>query len=180
MARFGRFLARDLGIIAVVAVLWFWFAGASAGEGLLPDLVGLILGLGFGISVFLLHEWGHLLGALATGSAVQAPERLNSTYLFSFDSKRNSRRQFLIMSFSGFVVTGLAVWCALGPLDEPLQAARVARGMIAFLASLTLFIEFPLVIWSVLASSLPPVETFAVKAFSQMEYTCRGDPCPGK
>ena len=161
MGRFAKFAVRDAGIIGLVAGLWFGLAGFSSGSSLVGDLVGLVLGLGFGAGVFLLHEWGHLIGALATGSVVQAPDRLNSAYLFSYDSKLNSRHQFVVMSLSGFVVTGLAVWCALGPLAEPLQAARVARGAIAFLASLTLFIEVPLVIWALVAPSLPPVETFA-------------------
>ncbi len=164
MGPFWKFAARDAIVLAVVAALWFWFAPFSNGVGLRSDLVGVVLGVGFGIGVFLLHEWGHLLGALATGSRVHPPDRLGSGYLFSFDSGANSRRQFLIMSFSGFVVTGLAVWCALGPLDLPLLAARVARGAIAFLASLTLFIEFPLVLYSLVASSLPPVETFPPRA----------------
>jgi hypothetical protein len=114
----------------------------------------------------LLHEWGHLLGALATRSRVLPPDRLGSGYLFSFDSRTNSRSQFLVMSFSGFVVTGLAIVCALGPLDEPLLASRVARGAIAFLASLTVFIEFPLVIYSLVTSRLPPIEVFETRTES--------------
>lgn len=160
MAGFWKFAVRDALIFSVVGVLWTTFVHLSAGTGLWSDLAGLLLGLGFGACVFLLHEWGHLLGGLATGSTMHAPERLTSRYLFSFDSRHNTRKQFLAMSFGGFVVTGLAVWCAYGALSEPLQAARVARGVIMFLATLTVLLEFPLVIWSLVASSIPPVETF--------------------
>ena len=161
MQSFSRFLARDLLILLLVAALWWAFADLSLGKGLLSDFVGLILGVGLGVCVFLVHEWGHLLGALGTGSQVFAPKSLQSVYLFSFDSKNNTRRQFLIMSISGFAVTGLALVCAYGPLDGPMQASRVARGAIAVLASLTLFIEFPIAIWSIFSPSLPPVETFS-------------------
>jgi hypothetical protein len=166
MSAFGRFAARDAAIIAIVALAWWMLVSVSAGEGLLADLVGVVLGLGFGLCTFLLHEWGHLLGALATRSRVLPPDRLGSGYLFSFDSQANSRSQFLVMSFSGFVVTGLAIVCALGPLHEPLLAARVARGAIAFLASLTVFIEFPLVIYSLVTSRLPPIEVFEARTES--------------
>jgi len=73
------------------------------------------------------------------------------------------------MSLSGFVVTGLAIAVALGPLAEPLQSARVARGAIAFLASLTLFIEIPLLLFSLVSSKLPPVETFQSDHGSSLE-----------
>lgn len=169
MQPFWKFALRDTGLIFVTVVLWWALAGATAGPGLLSDLLGLILGLAFGVSVFLLHEWGHWLGAVWSKSRIQPPEQLSSVYLFSYDSKTNSRKQFLTMSLCGFVVTGLAVAIAYGPLAEPLQAARVARGAIAFLASLTLFLEIPILVFSLFSSNLPPVETFKVTPASQAE-----------
>ena len=160
MGLFVKFAFRDLGIIAATGVLWWGWADATGDSGLLSDLVGLLLGLAFGGSVFLIHEWGHWLGAVWGRSDIQAPASLRSFYLFSYNSKTNNRKQFLIMSLSGFVVTGLAIAVALGPLDQPLQAARVARGSIAFLASLTLFIEIPLLVFALISDKLPPVETF--------------------
>ena len=160
MDRFWKLAARDIVFLSVVTLAWWGFADFTAGGGLISDLLGLILGLAFGVSVFLLHEWGHWLGATLSGSRVHAPQHLSSVYLFSFDSHANSKRQFIIMSLSGFLVTGAALGLAYGPLGEPLQAARVARGSIAFLASLTLFIEVPILIWSLFSQKLPPVETF--------------------
>ena len=98
---FGKLAVRDLAIVAATAALWWALVHTTVGSGMLADFNGLLLGLAFGACVFLAHEWGHLLGALATSSVVQAPTRLSSVYLFSYDSKRNTRRQFLIMSFSG-------------------------------------------------------------------------------
>ena len=82
-------------------------------------------------------------------------------YLFSFDTQRNSRSQFLVMSVGGFIVTGLALVFAYQALPDGLQATRVARGAILFLASLTVFLEFPLVLLSFIRpNALPPVEVF--------------------
>jgi len=156
---FWKLAARDALILALVAAAWRLFSGLSAGDGAVGDLTGLILGLGVGVGVFLLHEWGHLLGAMASGSAFRLPDRLRSIHLFSFDSRRNSRGQFLVMSFSGFLVTGVAVWFGYVALPDSLLASRVARGAIVFLTSLTVLIEFPLVFWSLLSPTLPPVET---------------------
>lgn len=169
MPIFLKFALRDLALIATTALLWWAFADATAGPGLVSDLLGLILGLAFGVSVFLLHEWGHWLGAFWGKSDIQAPASLQSFYLFSYNSKTNSRKQFLAMSLCGFVVTAVAVAVALGPLAEPLQSARVARGAIAFLASLTLFIEIPLLLFSLVSSKLPPVETFQSDSGTRFE-----------
>jgi hypothetical protein len=163
-AMFGKMAARDAVILATVATGWALVAPLSAGSGPVADLSGLVLGLGIGAGAFLLHEWGHLLGGLAMRSTVRAPESLRSVYLFSFDSKKNSRQQFLVMSFSGFAVTALAVWFAYGLLPGELLATRVARGAIALLTSLTVFLEIPIVIVSLLRrSALPPVEVFPVE-----------------
>jgi len=159
---FAKLAVRDALIVTAVSALWLWAAEASSGTGMLADFVGLLLGLGVGVCVFLLHEWGHLLGAFATRSVVRAPASLQGAYLFSYDSKQNSRPQFLVMSFAGFAVTGAALWFGYRVLPDPLLATRVARGAIVALASLTVFIEFPIVIVSLLRpSALPPVEVFA-------------------
>lgn len=155
---------RDLGIVLTASLAWRYGAHLSAGTGPVADVTGVLLGLALGVCAFVAHEWGHFLGALAGGSVVYPPRGVASVYLFSFDSKRNSRRQFLVMSFSGFAVTAAAVWVTQALLPDGLLATRVARGAILFLASLTVLFEIPLVLWAVLVGSLPPVETFAAPA----------------
>lgn len=157
---FLKFAARDLVFVTVAVVLWQQAAHLSAGSGMLSDLVGVVLGLLLGACAFVLHEWGHFIGALAARSAVRPPEHLRSIYLFSFDSRLNSRRQFLIMSVGGFIVTGGAVWLSSVLLPDEQLASRVARGVVLFLAFLGVFIELPLVFWALLRPTLPPVETF--------------------
>lgn len=158
---FAKLLLRDLLIAGAVVGLWLLTAGLSGGNGPLADLVGALLGVGAFVVGHLAHEWGHLLGAWAIGAHAAAPARLTSPFLFSFDSRRNSQRQFVIMSLSGFAVTGLSLYVAYGLLPEPLLATRVARGLIVFGASLTLLLEVPLLVASLLSGSiLSQVEVF--------------------
>jgi len=156
---FVRLALRDLALVAVVVGAWQALAPLTGDTGALADAVGVALGLAVAAACYVGHEWGHLAGALATGSRVQAPASLRSISLFSFDSKANSRRQFLVMSFSGFAMTGVALGIVYGALSGDLLATRVARGAVLFLTTLTVVVEFPLVFWALLRDDLPPVET---------------------
>jgi hypothetical protein len=153
---FVKFAIRDLSIIAAGVLFWWLAASLSAGSGPIGDLTGVIGGVLFTLGAYFLHEWGHLLGALATRSVVEPGRSLKSGFLFSFSAERNSLRQFLIMSFSGFFATGVVAWFVYAVLPDEYLATRVARGAVVFLGSLTVFLEFPLVIWGVLRGAVPP------------------------
>ena len=155
---FGKLLARDLGIAGVAGLLWKLAATASAGQGPLGDLAGVVAGFGTGVCIFVIHEWGHLLGAFATGSTVTPAQTLASAFLFSFDSRSNSRQQFLVMSFGGWIASGLAAAVAYTLLSPDLFAARVARGVVALNVVLIVVIEVPLVVWALVTGRVPPVE----------------------
>jgi len=161
---FPRFALRDALLIAALSLFWVFTAPLTRGEGPVADLLGLLAGLGVGVAFYLMHEWGHLLGALATSAVVHPGPTLGSRSLFSFDSKRNTRRQFLVMSVGGFVVTAAGVWTAYAGLPPELHATRVARGAVGVLAFLAIFVEMPLVVWALVRSDLPPVEAFEVEA----------------
>jgi hypothetical protein len=158
---FARLLLRDVIIVALVIGAWWLAAPLSAGRGPVADLSGALLGFGAFAVAHVAHEWGHLSGALLTGSRVAAPARLSSPFLFSFDSQRNSQRQFVIMSLAGFAVTGLSLVVAYALLPEAQLATRVARGLVVFGASLTVFLEVPLLTLSLLRGAiLAQVEVF--------------------
>lgn len=158
---FARLLLRDLVISALVVAGWYYGAEWTEGAGPVADALGVGLGVTGGLVAYLAHEWGHLLGALATGSRVHAPDRMTSGFLFSFDSQANSRKQFVIMSLAGFVVTGIAIAVVYALLPDRYLATRVARGAVLSLSFLTVFVEVPILIWSVLSgSTLPQVEVF--------------------
>lgn len=155
-----KLAARDLVLVAVAGLLWWALAAFSAGEGWRADLAGLTAGLPLGLVAYVAHEWGHLAGAVASGSRVRFASRLGSPFVFSFDSRRNSRRQFLVMSSGGFAMTALGVWAVYALLPDGLLASRVARGTVLFLALLGVVVELPLVFLALARRELPPVETF--------------------
>jgi hypothetical protein len=156
---FGKMFVRDLGIVSGAAALWWLLADRSAGTGPVADFTGVLVGLAVGLCPFVLHEWGHLLGALATRSSVQPPTKLATPYLFSFDSKQNSRKQFLAMSFAGWAVSIAVAWAIYAVLPDDLLATRVARGVVVLAIGLVVVIEIPLVLYSLVTGRVPPVET---------------------
>lgn len=158
---FAKMFVRDLAIVGVAALLWWLVAGFSAGTGPVADFTGVLVGLAIGLVPFVLHEWGHLLGAIATRSVVQPPAKLATPYLFSFDSKQNSRKQFLAMSFAGWTVSAAVAWAIYALLPGDLLATRVARGVVVLAIGLIVLIEVPLVAFSLLTGRVPPVETQA-------------------
>jgi membrane-associated protease RseP (regulator of RpoE activity) len=162
---FTKLAVRDTLIAAAVIGLWLVAAPLSAGTGPIADLTGALLGIAAFVVAHLAHEWGHLLGARLTRSRVAPPATLTSPFLFSFDSTRNSQRQFVIMSLSGFAVSALSLLVAYALLPDGLLATRVARGLVVFGASLTVFLEVPLLVVSLLSGSIVArVEVFALPA----------------
>ena len=128
---------RDAAVLAATAALWSRELGGGA-----PVAVGIGAGLLAGLSGFLVHEWGHLAGALASGSAVDHPESIRSAFLFRF-FRGNDRRQFAAMSLGGFAATALvvAVYVAVLPWDT--LAGRIALGVTALGVLATIVLELP-------------------------------------
>lgn len=168
---FWKLLARDLVVFAAAALLWPWASQYSAGTGAVSDFAGFVLGLLLGACAFLLHEWGHLLGAFATRSVVTPSASLRSNFLFQFDSRANSQRNFLVMSLTGFVATGVALWVAYGVLPSELLATRVARGAVVFLAFLGVVLEVPLVLYALVTGRVPPLDGLEARAQADSALT---------
>jgi hypothetical protein len=154
----AKLLARDLAIVALTALIWQLGAEASAVPGLRGDFAGVLAGVTIGVSAYLLHEWGHLVGAMLAGSTVHPARSLASGFLFSFDSRANTRRQFLSLSFGGWLATAIVLWAVYAQLPSELFASRVARGVVTANVLLVIVIEVPLVAWSLLTGRVPPVE----------------------
>jgi hypothetical protein len=158
---YAKHFARDLAIVAAVVALWIYGAGLSAGDGIVADLSGLLLGVALGACALPLHEWGHFVGARASRSAMRPAENLRKVFAFSFDSRSNSQRQFLAMTFGGWLGTAPAVWIAYGLLPSELLATRVARGMTLLSVLLVVVTEVPLLVRALWTGRIPPVETVA-------------------
>jgi len=155
---FAKLLARDVLIVLLTAVVWHLAAESSATPGMRGDFAGVVAGVTIGVSGYLLHEWGHLLGALAAGSTVRPGRSLASGFLFSFDSRANTRRQFLALSFGGWIATAAVLWFVYAQLPSELFASRVARGVVAANVLLVVLLEIPLVAFSLVTGRVPPVD----------------------
>jgi hypothetical protein len=158
-----RFAARDVSILAISVGFWWLLAERSSGVGVLADFAGVAAGLMLGVCAYLLHEWGHLLGALATRSRLKVAQSLRAAFIFSFDSRENSLAQFLVMSFSGFAATAAVVWAFYVYLPEGLLATRVARGGVLLLAFVGLVLEVPLVLFALRKRTIPSQASVAVQ-----------------
>ena len=158
-----RFAARDVSILAISVGFWWLLAERSSGVGVVADFAGVAAGLLLGVCAYLLHEWGHLLGALVTRSRLKVAQSLRAAFIFSFDSKENSLAQFLVMSFSGFAATAAVVWAYYVYLPEGLLATRVARGVVLLLAFGGLMLEFPLVLFARRKRAIPRVAAVPVR-----------------
>jgi hypothetical protein len=162
---FAKIAVRDLLIIAFSIALWHGLAEYTLGDSPLADFLGVILGLLIGTGGYFLHEWGHFAGALITRSRVDRPATLKTVFLFSFDSKRNSKQQFLVMSLTGFLMTAIVTYAFYTFLPDGLLASRVARGLAVLGVFLALFIEAPLLLYGLFGpTGIPPVEAPSFRA----------------
>jgi len=142
--RFAKLLVRDLAIVAATLALWVPTTNNAGAGSWWPGLVGVLTALLTVLSGFLVHEWGHLLGAWVAGGAfVLPPGPASSVFLFRFDSSRNSREQFLSMSIGGFVASLVVVVVLLAFLPAGLLATKVALGLTALGVLATFVIEIP-------------------------------------
>lgn len=133
----GRRASRDAAVLALTGCLWAAdAAGLAAGRPWLAASVGVAAGLATALSAFVLHEWGHLAGALAGGAVVSPNPGLGALFLFRFDTRRSGRRAFLAMSYGGFTASGavIGVLALALPLDRVsgwVAGAAVAAGIVA-------------------------------------------------
>ena len=144
-----KFIIRDL-LLAVLVLLLFLFG---------PDntIMQTLIGLGIGLVIYLLHEWSHYLGAVLTQAKFNMARALYSPFLFSFDSKANSRQQFLDMSWPGFAATFTCLVILYLYRPDTLWA-EVAWIAALTLSAFTLVVEGPIFLWALIRREIPAVE----------------------
>ncbi|MBO6564399.1 MAG: hypothetical protein JJ956_06630 [Pseudomonadales bacterium] len=144
-----RFVFRDSAIVIVTMGLFI----------LSPENMALqiCLGVGLGLSAYLFHEWAHWLGARLVNAKIDSPDFILSPFLFSFDSEANSTRQFVHMTWPGFLATAIYITAYDLLLPDTLWG-QIAWWMAVALTLATVIIEGPLALWAVLREDLPPVE----------------------
>lgn len=142
--RFFAMAGRDGLVAAITFALWMQTIEAGPPH----DVGGFALHLGTALltvlSGYLVHEWGHLIGAWLIRSTFFLPEHIAaSPFLFRFDNLRNTRRHFTWMVWGGFVSSALLVVFLLVALPKDLLAAQVALGLTALGVIATFVIEVP-------------------------------------
>jgi hypothetical protein len=142
-ARFIVLLLRDLLVLALCLVAWhFYRPMAPGGLGSVAAAIGVAL-----LTVFvgyLVHEWGHLLGAWFSGSGFELPASPFETFfLFRFDAARSSRPQFFAMALGGFASSVLMVALLAAVLPRGLLASWIALALTALGVLATFIIEVP-------------------------------------
>jgi hypothetical protein len=128
-------IARDAVILAITVATWRW--AMAAPEAWAPAALAAASG-------YVLHEWGHLLGALLKRAVFELPATPFETFfLFRFNRDANTRPQFFSMALGGFVasiltVIALLLWLPAGLLATTLALTLTGLGVLA-----TLIIEVP-------------------------------------
>lgn len=143
MRDFLPWAKRDLATGAITALFWIADSALRGRAGITPRVVGFAAGAGTGVSAFLLHEWGHLFGALASGGVAHPERRRWSPFLFNFDVGRSSRGQFIAMSMGGFTATALSTAAILVLAPRRSLSGRVALAATAAGLAVTAALELP-------------------------------------
>ena len=148
----SRFVVRDALLLLLALALWIlapMFPALAVPAAIVNGLVA-----------FELHEWGHWLGATKERAVITPARSLLSPFLFNFDSKANSRRQFLAMSWPGFLATAVFLVFFQWGLPDTHPATTLTRQIGWGLAAVTVIIEIPLALWTLAGGRIPPVPVF--------------------
>lgn len=148
---FLPFLARDAALL-LVTVLALVYDASARPEGW---LWGAFAGSMVALVGFLMHEWGHWLGARLSGGLVLAPERIWAPFLFAFDTARSTRQQFLWMSVGGYVATVIAVLIIVLLVDPTRPSGMVALGLSVLGMLVTFALEVPTTVRVARGGELP-------------------------
>ena len=73
--RWQFYALRDFGIVAVTLLCWWGAQSIGA--------LGIIAGIGLGMSAYLFHEWAHLLAAMRRKVSVEFATRWYAIFLFN-------------------------------------------------------------------------------------------------
>lgn len=126
-------------LIIVIVLLGIFLAASSwhaLSDSLLVAGLSVVAGLLAGaIITTLVHEWFHYAGALAVRGHCRPVQRIN-LFAFDWDFKRNTRGQFLVMSYAGtlgsIVAIGLLYTTLAAPTPGGVALLAAAFGSLAF------------------------------------------------
>ncbi len=129
--------------LLVAATLWLW-SRLPAAHDAASIALHIAAALMTALSGYLVHEWGHLLGAWIAGSNYRLPAHPFETFfLFRFDNLHNSRAQYFTMGMGGFAASLLMVALLLWQLPAGMLASWIALGLTAAGVLATFIIHCP-------------------------------------
>ncbi len=149
-------LIRDL-VLSLLSLGAFALDAAlrDASGGVVATAVAVVAGASAALVGFLVHEWGHLVGALATDSTVHFPRHVASVFLFHFDTRANDRRQFLAMSIGGFAASALVLAVLLLALPLHALSGKIALALASLGVLATVLLEVPTFVRVLRGAPLP-------------------------
>lgn len=145
---FAKLALRDLAAVALCIGCWMLEEQLREGGGAPHWLAIVAVAIMTFLANYLCHEWGHLLGAKLAGGVCHPSNTLKTFYLFHFDTRLSSVRQFLAMATGGLVASTILLpfWLAVLPLHTAAGIAAMALIGLGYLA--TLATELP-VAWRI-------------------------------
>ncbi len=143
---------RDVAL--ALMTIGLWLLEVQAGEPA-PMALSVAAGAMTVVSGFLLHEWGHLCGALLAHSHVHYPNRLWAPLLFHFAVERNDRRQFLWMSYGGYIASLIGLFLIVALVPTHRLSGQVALGLTSLGVAVTFVAELPTTVRVLRGGALP-------------------------
>ena len=141
-------VVRDIAVVALAVLAGLASRQAQDAGSVLTWPAAIAAGLLIPFAGFLVHEWGHLLGAIASKARVEYPRTIWAIFLFRFDVVRSSRGQFLAMSNGGFIASVLLVVLLLSLLSVHYIGDIIALALTGLGVLATFVLELP-VAWKV-------------------------------
>jgi hypothetical protein len=138
-----KLLARDLALLGITLLVWMLSRRLDDAHSPMAIPVAILAGLMAPVIGFLIHEWGHLIGAWVGHSVVHPAQQLREVFLFRYDLDQNSREQFLSMGYGGFIASLLFVAALVPLLSLDRLADRIALTVTALGVLATFVIEVP-------------------------------------
>lgn len=136
-----RLALRDLVVLGTTVGIWMWMLPMP--ESSTPVWLSVIAGVSITVCGFLGHEWGHWLGATISGATIEPAQHLRSIFLFVFDVERSTPRQFLFMSYGGYLASALGLFALASVLSLDRLSSWIALGLTALGALATAILEIP-------------------------------------
>jgi len=141
--RFFMLLLRDAIVIALTLALWQYTLQLSRPLGAYGIAIHSLTALATAFVGYLLHEWGHLLGAWGSRAVFELPRPFETFFLFRFDNLRSTRPQFFSMALGGFASSIVMVIFLVLALPEGVLATHIALTLTALGVLATFIIEVP-------------------------------------